>query len=61
MIKKEKKRYYQHARLVARFRNRISEAIEVLQHSFIKKPQIDSIVMDWSAQSMARRGIELRL
>jgi hypothetical protein len=26
-----------------------------------KKPEVDAIVMDWSAESMARRGIELKL
>jgi len=61
MNKKEKKKYYRRVRLQNRLERKIPEAIETLQNRFIKKPNVDSIVMDFSAERMARRGIELRL
>jgi hypothetical protein len=47
--------------LLSELRDNIAEAIEVLQTSFIKKPEVDAIVMDYSAEIMARKGIELKL
>jgi len=46
---------------LAAIRAAIDKGRESLSEAFIKKPEVDAIVMDLAAESMARRGIELKL
>jgi hypothetical protein len=43
------------------FRRRLAEGKESLQKAFMKKPIVDAIILDCSAESMARKGIQINL